>query len=331
VTVRRTGVVVLAALAVALAATLSLSLGARPVAPAALLQSWTHYLPTDADHAVVHARLSRTVLALLVGGALGLAGAAMQGVARNPLADPGILGVNAGAALAVVVAIAWLGVGGLSGYLWFSFAGAALAAVLVYAIACLGRDGATPVKLALAGAAASAGLVSLMNAVLVTDQDVYDRYRFWEVGSVGGRGWPVVEGILPFLLVGTVLALALGRSLNGLALGDDTARGLGQHVVLSRVLTAVAVVLLCGCATAAAGPIAFVGLVVPHLARVLSGPDHRWLLPVSGLLGAALLAVADTAGRVVAPPTEVQAGLMAAVVGAPVFIVLVQRRKVVGL
>ena len=324
-------VLLLAVLVVVVATAASLAFGARSVGLATLLTAWTDYVPADADHAVAHARLPRTVLGLLVGGALGLAGAAMQGVARNPLADPGILGVNAGAAFAVVVAIAWLGVGGLSGYVWFSFVGAAVAAVLVYSVASIGREGATPFKLALAGAATTAGLVSLTSAVFVTDQEVYDRYRFWEVGSVGGRGWPVVTTVLPFLVLAALVALGTGRVLNGLALGDDTARALGQRVGLARCLTALAVVLLCGSATAAAGPIAFVGLVVPHVARSLAGGDYRWLLPTSCLLGAALLVVADAVGRVVAPPTEIQAGLMTAVIGAPVFIWLVRRRRVVGL
>jgi iron complex transport system permease protein len=331
VSVRALGVLAASAGVVVLATATSLALGARQVDVATLVQAWTDYSAADADHAVAHARLPRTVLGLLVGGALGLAGAAMQGVARNPLADPGILGVNAGAAFAVVVAVAWLGVAGLSGYLWFSFAGAAGAAVLVYAVASLGREGATPLKLALAGAATSAGLVSLTNAVLVTDQAVYDRFRFWEVGSVAGRGWPVVVTVLPFLALGTLVALLSGRALNGLALGDDAARVLGQRVGLSRAATAVAIVLLCGAATAAAGPIAFVGLVVPHAARALAGGDYRWLLPISCLLGAALLVVADSIGRVLAPPTEIQVGLMTALVGAPVFVALVRRRKVVGL
>lgn len=329
--VRALGVLTLSVGVVVLATATSLALGARQVDVVTVVRAWTDFSATNADHVVAHARLPRTVLGLLVGGALGLAGAAMQGVARNPLADPGILGVNAGAALAVVVAVAWLGVAGLSGYLWFALAGAAVASVLVYSVASLGREGATPLKLALAGAATSAGLVSLTNAVLVTDQAAYDRFRFWEVGSIAGRGWPVVLTVLPFLAAGALVALLSGRALNGLALGDDTARVLGQRVGLARAATALAVVLLCGAATAAAGPIAFVGLVVPHVARALAGGDYRWLLPISCLLGAALVVVADAAGRVVAPPTEIQVGLMTALVGAPVFIALVRRRRVVGL
>lgn len=324
-------VVGLCGVLVAALALTSLAYGARDVGWATVLDMWARPDAADGDHAVVLARVPRTALGLLAGSALGLAGAVMQGVARNPLADPGILGVNAGAALAVVVAVAWLGVGSVAGYVWFAFAGAALGAVLVYVVASLGRDGATPVKLALAGAATTAGLASVTNALLVLNQDTFDRYRFWQLGSVAVRTWGGLLDVLPFLAVGALVALGAARSLNGLALGDDTARGLGQRTTVARGVAAAAVVLLCGAATAVAGPIGFVGLVVPHAARSLVGGDHRWVLPISALLGAALLVGADTLGRVLLPPTEVQAGLMTAVVGAPVFVWLVRRRRTVGL
>ncbi|MDD9205136.1 iron chelate uptake ABC transporter family permease subunit, partial [Georgenia sp. 10Sc9-8] len=228
------------------------------------------------DQLVVRARMPRTVAGVLVGAALAVAGTAMQGLTRNPLADPGLLGVNAGAALAVVVAIGVFGVTTLTGYVWFAFLGAAVAAVVVYGVASVGREGATPVKLALAGAAVAAGLGSLVQAVLVAQPDTFDRYRFWQVGSVAGRGWDVVADVAPFLTVGLLLTLGLGPVLNGLALGEDVARGLGQRVAATRALTALGVVVLCGAATALAGPIAFVGLVVPHVVRGLTGPDYRW-------------------------------------------------------
>jgi iron complex transport system permease protein len=252
-------------------------------------------------------------------------------VTRNPLADPGILGVNAGAALAIVAALFLFGIDGPAGYLWFAFAGAAAAAACVYAVASLGREGATPVKLALAGAALSAVLASVMNALLVLSQQTLDQFRFWQVGSLSGASTAELRTVLPFAVVGALVVVALGRSLNGLALGDDLARGLGQRVALTRAATAVGVVVLVGSATALAGPIAFVGLVVPHLVRALVGGDHRWLLPLSALLAPVLLLTADVTGRVVTPPGEVQAGIMTAVVGAPVFIALVTRRRVAGL
>ncbi|MGP4030461.1 FecCD family ABC transporter permease [Pseudarthrobacter sp. 1C304] len=322
----------LAAVAVlALVAAASLAIGARGLALDTVWQALTQFDPANGDHAVVHSRIPRTVLGLLAGGALGLAGAAMQGVARNPLADPGIIGINAGAALAVVTGIYVFGVASMAGYIWFAFIGAAAAAVVVYLIASLGRDGATPVKLALAGAALSAGLFSLMNVILVSSQDTLDRFRFWQVGGIAGREWSVIVPALPFLLLGAAIVLATGRILNNLALGDDIARGLGQRVGRARAATALGIVLLCGSATALAGPIGFVGLVIPHAVRFLTGPDYRWILPFSLVLAPALLLAADVAGRVILLPGEVPAGIMTALVGAPVFVWLVRRSKGAGL
>ncbi|WP_028272383.1 FecCD family ABC transporter permease [Arthrobacter sp. UNC362MFTsu5.1] len=314
-----------------LVAAVSLAVGARGLPLETVWQALTQFNPGNGDHAVVHARIPRTVLGLLAGGALGLAGAAMQGVARNPLADPGIMGVNAGAALAVVTGIYVFGISSLTGYIWFAFIGAAAAAAVVYLVASLGRDGATPVKLALAGAALSAGLYSLMNVILVSSQDTLDRFRFWQVGGIAGRDWSVVLPGVPFLILGAGIVLATGRILNSLALGDDIARGLGQRVGLVRGVTALGIVLLCGGATALAGPIGFVGLVIPHAVRFLTGPDYRWILPFSLVLAPVLLLSADILGRVVLLPGEVPAGIMTALVGAPVFVWLVRRGKGAGL
>lgn len=319
-------VVVLAGMVLA-----SFAIGARGLPPETVWQALTRFEPGNGDHAVVHARVPRTVLGLLAGAALGLAGAAMQGVSRNPLADPGIIGINAGAALAVVTGIHLFGVSSLNGYIWFAFPGAAAAAAAVYLVASLGRDGATPVKLALAGAALSAGLMSLMNVILVASRDTLDRFRFWQVGGIAGRDWSVILPALPFLLLGAAIVLATGRILNNLALGDDIARGLGQRVGPARAITALGIVLLCGTATALAGPIGFVGLVIPHAVRFLTGPDYRWILPFSLVLAPALLLAADVTGRVVLPPGEVPAGIMTALLGAPVFVWLVRRGKGAGL
>lgn len=322
---------ILAVLVLAIVCVASLAIGARPISAETLVQVLTAYDPANGDHAVVLSRVPRTIVGLLAGAALGLAGAAMQGVARNPLADPGILGVNSGAALAVVIGIFVFGVTSFTGYVWFAFLGAAGAAVLVYAVASLGRDGATPVKLALAGAALSAGMVSLLNAVLVSSQQTFDSFRFWQVGSVAGRGWDVILPVLPFLAFGFILTLLTGKVLNSLSLGDDIARGLGQNVTLARALTALGVVVLCGAATAAAGPIGFVGLVIPHVVRAFTGPDYRWILPFSMVLAPVLLLCADILGRVILPPSEVQVGILTAVIGAPVFVWLVRRRKMAEL
>ncbi|SDV02186.1 iron complex transport system permease protein [Microlunatus sagamiharensis] len=310
----------------------SLAIGARSIPAGTVLDALTRYDPDDTDQlVVVTSRLPRTVLGLLVGAALGLAGAVMQGVTRNPLADPGILGVNGGAALAIVVGIGVFGVGSVSGYVWFAFAGAAGASVLVYSVAALGREGATPVKLALAGAAVTAFFGAFTTALLLADQQTFDQFRFWQVGSLNGRDLGVTVRVLPFLLVGGVLALALGRGLNSLAMGDDVARGLGARVGLIRVLSAAAVVLLCGAATAAAGPVGFVGLTIPHAARALVGSDYRRILPTSMLLAPILLLTADVVGRVVARPGEVQVAIVTAVLGAPVFVAIVRRHRLSGL
>jgi ABC-type Fe3+-siderophore transport system permease subunit len=272
-------------------------------------------------------RVPRTVLGLLVGLALGVSGALMQGHTRNPLGDPGLLGVTAGASLAVVASIALLDISSPSGYVWFAFLGALAGTVLVYAIGSAGRGGATPVTLALAGAALSALLYGLVRAVLVSDQQTLDSFRFWVVGSLAGRGADVAWQVGPFVVLGLVLALANSPALNLLGLGEDIARGLGQRIWLARVVGLTAITLLCGAATAACGPIAFVGLVVPHAVRAVTGPDHRWLIPCSGLAGATLLLVADVVGRVVARPGELQVGIVLALIGAPFFIALVRRRR----
>jgi iron complex transport system permease protein len=301
------------------AGVLSLLVGARWVPLEAVWDS-SHPL-----HAVVEARLERTLLGVAVGAALGLAGALMQGLTRNPLADPGILGVNAGATFAMVVGMTAFDVTALDGLLPMAFLGAAVAAGVVHALASLGRDGATPMKLAITGAALTAGLSSWTTGLLLADRRTMESFRFWQVGTIGGRGSDVLVTGLPFLAVGVLLALAGARLLDTLALGEDLARGLGRRTTRDRLVLALAIVLLAGTATAIAGPIAFVGLVVPHAVRGLVGPDHRRVLPCSMLAGAVLVVVADTLGRVVLPPSEVQVGIMAAAVGVPVLIVLVRR------
>ncbi|KFF60068.1 iron ABC transporter permease [Cryobacterium sp. MLB-32] len=317
-------------LAVAMAA--SLAIGSRDIALATVIDAVLRPDGNLADHVVVRdLRIPRTVVGLLAGLALGLAGALMQGVTRNPLADPGLLGVNAGASLFVVAGIAWFGVTSALGYVWFAFAGAAVAAAAVYLIGSLGRDGATPVKLALAGTALTAALTSLITIVLLSDGDAFDRYRFWAAGSLAARGLDASLPLIPFIAVGVALAVTAARMLNALALGDDLARGLGQNLVTARIVCAVAIVLLCGSATAMAGPIVFVGLAVPHLARWFTGPDYRLILLFSALLGPALLLAADVLGRVIARPGEIEAGLVVAFLGAPVLIALVRRAKPVAL
>jgi iron complex transport system permease protein len=311
---------------------LSLALGTRDVA---LLDVWNALVAPDAannDHLVVRdLRIPRTVIGIVVGLSLALAGTVMQGVTRNPLADPGLLGVNAGASVFVVLAIAVLGISSPSAYVWFAFAGAAAAASVVYGIGAIGREGATPVKLVLAGTALTAGLTSIITLVLITDAETLNSYRFWSVGSLASRDFDTIGALWPFIAVGAVLAFTVGRMLNLLSLGDDLARGLGQNLILTRVVAAVAVMLLCGSATALAGPMVFVGLVVPHLVRPITGPDYRWILAYSAVLGPVLLLAADVIGRLVVRPAELEAGVVIALLGAPIMIALVRRVKLAGL
>lgn len=310
----------------------SIAYGSNTIELGTVVDAFTAYDASDDDHLIVRSlRVPRTLVGVAVGACLGLAGAVMHGVTRNPLADPGIFGVEAGASLAVVTGIHVFGVGSLTGYVWFAFAGAAVASVVVYGLGSLGRGGATPVKLALAGAAMAALLSSLTSAVLLVDGTTLDQFRFWAVGSLAGRDDVVVAQVAPFVVVGVVLALASARGLNALALGDDIARSLGQRVQLTRAISGLAVIVCSGSAVAAAGPIGFVGLTVPHVARAICGPDHRWVLPWSLVLGPVLLLGADIIGRIVARPGELQVGIVTAFIGAPLFIALVRRRKLVEL
>ncbi|TXL86163.1 iron ABC transporter permease [Streptomyces sp. IB2014 016-6] len=306
-----------------------IAVGAKSIPLGDVWHGLFHNSGTGNDVIVVDVRLPRTVLGLLVGAALGLAGAVMQALTRNPLAEPGLLGVNAGAAAAVVSAISFFGVTSISGYVWFAFAGAAIVSVLVYALG--GSRSATPVRLALAGTAATAALFGYVNAVQLLDSAALDRLRFWTVGSLASADMSTVGKVWPFIAVGIVLALLIARPLNALEMGDDTARSLGADLTRTRVLAMLCVTLLCGGATAACGPIVFVGLMVPHLVRAITGPDMRWILPYAAVLSPVLLLGADVIGRVVARPAEVQVGIVTAIIGGPVFIQLVRRKRMAQL
>ena len=328
---RRAAGLAVAVAALAACVLASLAVGSLDIPLGEVVAAFTAFEDTDAHVIVRELRVPRTEVGLLVGGALGACGALMQGVTRNPLAEPGILGINAGAALAVVIAIFLLGVTSVAGYAWFALLGAGVAALLVFALGASGRDGATPVKLALAGAVLSAMLVALTSAVLVLDVTTLDEFRFWVVGSIAGRDAGVALTVLPFIAVGMALALAAGRRLNALALGDDVARSLGQRVGRARAAAAAGFVLLAAGAVAAAGPIAFVGLTVPHAARAIVGTDYRWIVPYSAVLGAILLLASDVLGRVVARPAELEVGVVTAAIGAPAFIWLVRRPRIAEL
>ncbi|MFC8515796.1 FecCD family ABC transporter permease [Streptomyces sp. NPDC057257] len=314
--------------ALAVAVLLSLAVGTRPVPPSAVLDALLHGGASPDALVVRSLRLPRTEVGLTAGAALGVAGAALQAVTRNPLADPGILGLSQGAAAGVVLAIGLGLANGFGGYVWYGFGGAVVAAGLVYGVASRGRGGASPVKLALAGTALSAMTAGGTTVVLTSSSAALDQFRFWQVGSLSGRDAGVVVSMLPFLVVGAGLVFACARGLDALALGDETARGLGHRVAVVRGVAALGATLLVAAAVAAAGPIAFVGLAVPHLARRVGGGrgGYRGVLPLSGVLGAGLLVGADVVGRVVRAPAEVPAGVMTALVGVPVLVVLVRRK-----
>ncbi|GMA36800.1 FecCD family ABC transporter permease [Demequina litorisediminis] len=308
-------------------ACLSVAVGSRAVTWEEIGLGVTGHVDTIGQ-AAVYKRVPRTILAIVVGAALAVSGAVMQGVTRNPLADPGILGVTMGASLAVVTGIAWFGLFSVQGYIWTAIVGAGVTAVAVYAVGSLGRGGATPLKLALAGAATSAALTSLISAVVLPRGDIVEIVQSWQVGGVGGATYEPLATVAPFLVVGFVMSWGCSRWLNSMALGDEVAAGLGVKVAGARACAALGAVILAGAATAVAGPIAFVGLVVPHVCRLLVGVDHRWLIPFSAVVGACLVTTADVVGRLIAQPAEIQVGIVTAIVGAPVFIAIVRRTKV---
>jgi len=309
----------------------SVALGSRTIPLGEVWHALWHQPRSSAEEIVRELRVPRTLLGLLVGAALGVAGALMQALTRNPLADPGLLGVNAGAAAAVVIVMATLGLTAPTEYVWFAFLGAATVSVVVYALGSGGGASASPVRLALAGVAVTAALSGFIAAMVLLKPQVFEQFRFWEVGALSGRDASVVRQMGAFIVPALVLSLLLARSLNVLALGDDAGRALGAHPGRVRALALLAVTLLSGAATAAAGPIAFVGLTVPHVARAICGPDQRWILPYCALLGAALLLAADVIGRLIDPPGEVQVAVVTAFVGAPFFIALVSRRRIAQL
>ena len=326
-TARRTGWLLVLVVLVLLLCAASVAIGARTVSLAEIVSALQGSSETVGEGAVLK-RLPRTVLAALVGAALAVAGTAMQAVTRNPLAEPGIMGVSSGAALAVVASISFLGVHRPFALMGIAIAGAACAAVFVYTVGSLGSGGPTPYKLALAGAASAAAFISVTNAIMLPRVDLLRTFQFWRVGSVGGASWESISVALPFLVIGALICVWTARGMNSLALGDALATGLGEHVMRTRALAACGAVILCGAATAVAGPIGFVGLLVPHLCRTLIGPDHRWLILCSALAGAVLLLGADVIGRVIARPEEVEVGVVTAFLGAPFLIWIVRRQKV---
>ncbi|MEU7827694.1 iron chelate uptake ABC transporter family permease subunit [Nonomuraea sp. NPDC049129] len=314
----------------AVACVLSIVIGTKNIAPDTVWNAFAHFTNSDDQVLVRELRVPRTALGLLVGAALGIAGALLQAVTRNPLADTQILGVNAGAGLFVVFAIGVLGLTGIWSYVWFAFLGSAVAMVLVYALGSAGSRGATPIQLTLAGVALGAVMEGVSGGIRLLKPRAFDYLRFWDVGTLAGRPLSIAGAVAPFVAAGLVLALAVARSLNAIALGDDLARSLGTNIARARALSMVAVTLLAGAATAAVGPIGFVGLMVPHAVRWIVGPDQRWIFAYTMVCAPVLMLAADVVGRVVIRPAELQVGIVTAFVGGPVLIWLIRRRTVSG-
>lgn len=320
------GLLALAAL-LGLALMSSIAFGAADIAAGDVWQALIAFSPNSTQHLIIRTlRIPRAAVAALVGASLAVAGALMQGLTRNPLADTGILGIETGAALGVVAAVFFLEIDTLTLYALFAFAGAAITAIAVYALGSLGRGGPTPLKITIAGAALTALLSSITTGVLIFNQRTLEEVRFWLAGSVAGRDLGLLLQAAPYLIVGLVLAFALGRQITTIALGDDIARGLGQRTGWVKGLSAVATVLLAGGAVAVAGPIGFIGLVIPHAVRFLVGQDYRWILPYAALAGAVFLVLADVSARLVLRPVELPVGIMTALIGGPFFVYLVRWR-----
>jgi len=329
----RRGFAVLGGLVVALIviSTASLLLGSNHLSPAQVLDGLLNADDSESGAVVWGSRVPRTVIGLLVGACLGVAGTLMQGHTRNPLADPGLFGVSAGAGLFVVLGVSVFGIVDPGATVWFSLAGALMATVAVFAITIAGSGTASPVPLALAGSAVSALLVAFTSFIVLTDRASLEAYRLWVVGSLIGRQLDIVTAVIPFVVVGLALAAANARSLDNLALGADLARGLGENIIRSRIVGLLAITLLTAAATAAAGPIGFVGLTVPHIARAFVRGGHSWAIPASALIGAGVVLLADIIGRLVGGFAEVEVGIVLAIVGGPVFVAIARRRSLVSL
>ena len=309
----------------------SISLGAKSIAFTKVIDVLLGNDPDSLETAIILQRIPRTVFGILAGGALGISGALMQSITRNPIADPSILGVNTGASLFVVAGIAFFNITVAYQYIWLAIIGAGVTAVFVYGVASMGKDGATPLKLALSGSAVSIVLGSLVSTIMLPNNRVMEAFRFWQVGSIGSATWENIMLISPFLIVGFIISMFISGYLNNLALGDEAATALGTNVVMTRTIGALSSVLLCGATTALAGPIGFVGLIIPHIIRLIFGSEMSKMLPLSFLGSAVLMLVSDIIGRIISLPGETEVGIVTAVLGAPVFILAIRKGRVKSL
>jgi len=309
----------------------SISLGAKNIAFSKVIEVLLGNDPDSLEAAIILQRIPRTIFGILAGGALGISGALMQSITRNPIADPSILGVNTGASLFVVAGIAFFNITVAYQYIWLAIIGAGVTAVFVYSVASMGKDGATPLKLALSGSAVSIVLGSLVSTIMLPNNRVMEAFRFWQVGSIGSATWENIMLISPFLVVGFIISMFISGYLNNLALGDEAATALGTNVVMTRTIGALSSVLLCGATTALAGPIGFVGLIIPHIIRLIFGSEMSKMLPLSFLGSAILMLISDIIGRIISLPGETEVGIVTAVLGAPVFILAIRKGRVKSL
>jgi iron complex transport system permease protein len=306
----------------------SLALGSKNIGVSQAINALLNSQDMSFSALVVRERIPRTIFSIMAGASLGISGALMQSITRNPIADPSILGVNTGASLFVVIGIAFFNINTPNQYIWIALAGAAITSVFVYGVASIGSGGMTPIKLALAGAATSAVLSSLVSAIILPRSAAMDTFRFWQVGSVSGATWDSIRLILPFIIVGLIISVVVTPALNVLALGDEVATGLGVNIGIIRIICAIAGVILCGATTAIAGPIGFIGLMIPHSIRLIFGSNLKGIVPLSAIGGAALLIISDVLGRVIGSPGEVQVGIITAFLGAPILIIIARKAKV---
>ena len=307
---------------------ISLAFGSKNIGISQAINTLLNSDDTSFAALVVRERVPRTIFSIMAGASLGISGALMQSITRNPIADPSILGVNTGASLFVVIGIAFFNINSANEYIWIALAGAGITSIFVYTIASIGSGGMTPIKLALAGSATSAVLTSLVSVIILPRSEVIDAYRFWQVGSVSGATWESIDLMLPFLIIGLIISIISAPALDILALGDEVATGLGVNIGIIRIICAIAGVILCGATTAIAGPIGFVGLMIPHSIRLIFGSNLRGLVPMSAIGGAVILTISDVLGRVIGSPGELQVGIITAFLGAPILIIIARKAKV---
>ncbi|OAB32471.1 iron ABC transporter [Paenibacillus macquariensis subsp. defensor] len=302
--------------------------GVTDIPLSSIWESFVHYDYSSQEHLIIQTvRVPRALIAVAAGGSLAVAGALMQVITRNPIASPSLFGINSGAAFMVVIASGWLGISGMQSLTLFALLGAAISGSIVFYLGSIGRDGMTPIKITLAGASIAAFFHSMTQGYMLTNGKMFDQVLVWLVGSVAGRDMDMLINVLPYLFIGFIIAISLSRHLNVLLMGDDVAQTLGQRTALIKSLASVAVILLAGGSVAVAGPIAFVGIIIPHIVRYLVGNDYRWVIPYSAVLGGILLVTADIGARYIAMPKEIPVGVMTAILGVPFFVYIARKGK----